>query len=346
AGYKLVSAMTLFGIFALVLAIAVLLIAGQGGVKNYIDGTAPFLQFGGTNSTYEALSASYVPSGMPFDINLSNVLYIMPVMFAFVYPWLNAAPAVASEIKDKRALKWNVPISAITAFVLLTTALGVLYYVAGMPFVNAAFASHAWAVGGLNFFTLAMAVCNNVWIAWIIGIGLIIMQFGTIAYGVIIFSRYLLAQSFDRFLPARLSYVSPKLGSPVIAHAVDLIVAVGLIALATYLFGSFSALFSAILASMVYFVFIGLAASTHAFRHEKGGARVLLGIAGLASAGVFGFISYQYLTSPTFAFFNNINEAYLIGTLIAGAVIYLASRAYHKGKGMDISLNYKELPPE
>ncbi|MDA4128738.1 MAG: APC family permease [Thaumarchaeota archaeon] len=346
AGYRLVTVLTVFGVFALLLAVGVLLGAGQAGVKSYIDGTGPFLQYGGANSTYQALVNSYHPSGLPFDVNLSNVIYIMPVMFAFVYPWLNAAPAVASEIKGSRALKWNVPTSAITAFVLLTGTLAVLYGVAGMPFVNAAFSNKAWTYAGLNFFTLAMAVSNNVYIAWAIGIGLILMQFGTIAYGVIIFSRYLLAQSFDRFLPSKLSYVSPRLGSPIFAHLVDLVIAVGLIGLATYFFESFSALFSAILASMVYFVFVGLAAATHAFRKERGGAKVLLGLAGILSAAVFSFISYQYLTSPTFAFFNALNETYLVGTLVAGAVIYLASRQYHKSKGIDISLSYKELPPE
>jgi amino acid transporter len=346
AGYRLVTVMTLFGLFALVLAMVVLLVAGQSGVKGFIDAVGPTLPNGGANSTYSALVRSYTPSGMPFDVNFANVIYIMPVMFAFVYPWLNAAPAVGSELKGKRTTNWNVPISAILAFTFLTLALGVLYGVAGMPFVNEAFHSPAWTFAGLNFFTLAMSVAGNAYVAWIIGIGLIVMQFGTIAYGVIVFSRYLLAQSFDRFLPARLSYVSPRYASPVIAHIVDLVIAVGLIGLATYFYGSFSALFSAILASMIYFVFIGLAAAKQAFTKEHGGSQVLLGIAGIADAIVFGFIAYQYLTSPTFAFFNALNETYLIGTLIGGAVIYLVSHQYHKSKGIDISLNYKEIPPE
>ncbi len=350
AGYRLVSALTIFGVFALLLAIGTLLWAGNSGVQAYINGNAPFLPHGGSNSTYQALVSSYTPSGLPFDVNLSQVIYIMPVIFAFVYPWLNAAPAVAGEIKGQRALKWNVPISAILAFSLLTISLGVLYGVAGMPFVNAAFHSPAWANAGLNFFTLAMAVSGNIYVAWVIGIGLILMQFGTIAYGVIVFSRYLLAQSFDRFLPSRLSYVSPKLGSPVIAHLVDLVIAVGLIGLATYYSGSFFALFGAIIASMIYFVFVGLSAATHAFRKEHGSAKGILAIAGILDAIVFAFIAYLYLTSPTFSIFTVpapwLNETYLVVTLVAGALIYLASRAYHKRKGIDISLNYKELPPE
>lgn len=350
AGYRLVSILTLFGIFALLLAIGVLLAAGRSGVKSYIDATAPYLQFGGTNSTYDALAASYTPSGMPFDISLGNVIYIMPVMFAFVYPWLNAAPAVASEIKGESALKWNVPISALISFGLLTLALGVLYGVAGMPFVNAAFSSHAWSVAGLNFFTLAMAVAGNVAVAWIIGIGFVVMQFGVLAYGVIVFSRYLLAQSFDRFLPSRFSYVSPKLGSPVVAHLIDLVIAMVLIGTAAYFSGTFFALFGAILASMIYFVVVGLTAATHAFRKEKGGSKILLGLAGILSAIIFGFVSYQYLTSPSFSIFTVpspwFNETYLVITLIAGAVIYLASKQYHKSRGIDITLAYKEIPPE
>ena len=144
--------------------------------------------------------------------------------------------------------------------------------------------------------------------------------------------------------------MSPKYGSPVLAHLLDLVVAAILIGGATYLAGTFFALFGAILAAMVYFVFIGLAAATHAFRHEHGTSKFLLGLAGITSAIVFGGIAYQFLTNPTLSIFAEpspwFNEAYLVITLVAGAVIYLVSKSYHKKRGMDISLNYKELPPE
>jgi amino acid transporter len=350
AGYRLVSILTIIGVFTLLLSMAELLNAGQSGIKAYIDGTGPYLQYGGTNATSAALINSYKPSGGMFDINFANTIYIMPVIFAFVYPWLNAAPAVASEIKDQRALKWNVPISAVTAFVLLTGALAVLYGVAGQPLINGAFSSHAWANGGLNFFTLAMAVSNNIWIAGIIGIGSILMQFGVIAYGVIVFSRYMLAQSFDRFLPSKLSYVSPRFGSPLVAMGVDLVIAVLLIGLASYFSSTFFALFGTIIASMIYFTVVGLTAATHGWRKEKGTARTLLVVFGILDAGAFAFIVSQYLTSPTFSIFTVnpawLNETYIIVTLIAGAAIFLLSRWYHKKRGMDIELNYKELPPE
>ncbi|HXW36775.1 MAG TPA: APC family permease [Nitrososphaerales archaeon] len=351
AGFRLVSILALFGILSLVLAIGVLFSAGQTGIANYV--TSLGLNGAKITPTSSGLSflingtSTYTPSGAPFDINWTNTIFVLPVVFAFVYPWLNAAPAVASEIKGKSAMKWNVPISAVVAFVLLTACFATLYAVAGMPFINAAFSNTTYAADGLNFFTLAMGVSGTgSALSWIIGIGWIAMQLGTIAYAVIVISRYLLAQSLDRFLPGRLSYVSQRFGSPIIAHAVDYIVTIVLIALATYYYASYSALFGAILASMIYFIFIGLAATVHAVRKEKGGAMLALALAGILDMGVFAFISYQYLANPAFTGLNNLTYTFLVATLIAGAAIYLASSWYHKKQGIDISLNYKELPPE
>lgn len=341
AGFTLVSILTVFGIFSLLVAMGTLLSAGQSGVANYING----LGLNGTNS-YQVVANSYHPSGLPFDLNLKNTIFIMPVIFAFVYPWLNAAPAVASEIKGKNALKWNVPISVIIAFAVLTAALGTLYYVAGMPFINAVFSSKAYANIGLNFFTLSMGVANNTVIAWIIGLGWILMQFGTIAYAVIVISRYLLAQSFDRFLPSRVSYVSSRFGSPIVANLITYVVVIILLGLATYYYASYSALFGAILASMIYFIFVGLCAATHALRKEHGGAKALLATAGILDAIVFAFISYQYLANTSFTSINSLTETFLVVTLIAGALIYLTSKWYNARRGIDISLAYKEIPPE
>ena len=344
AGFKIVTVLTLFGIFTLLLSMGVLLGAGQSGIENYINGLS---QIPGLNlPSYAQVLASYTPSGLPGDVSLPNTIYIMPVMFAFVFPWLNAAPAVASEIKGSTALKWNVPVSALLAFAFLMAIFGVMYGVSGMPFINALFHNQAYAGFGVNFFSLAMGVANNSIIAWVIGLGWIAMQLGVIAYAVIIFSRYLIAQAMDRFLPTRLAYVSPRLGSPVIAHLLDLGITVVLVALTAYFFANISGIFGAIVAGMSYFVFVGLAAATHAIRKESGSAKAILAAAGILDAIVFGFITYQFLANPGFTGLNNVTYVYVIGTFVAGALIYQASRWYHKKRGIDISLNYKELPPE
>ena len=358
AGYKFVTVLAVFGALTLVVAMAVLLAGGHSAMVNYTNCTGAYasgyncIGLNGTSS-YSAVTASYTPSSTGLDLNWGNMIYIMPVMFAFIYPWLNAAPAVASEIKGSRALKWNVPVSAVLAFFFATAAFAVLYAVGGVPFINGIFHDFAYQCGcaapsypAVNFFSFAMGVANNAYLAWLIGIGWVALQFAVIAYAVIIFSRYMLAQSFDRFMPSRLAYVSSKFGSPIVAHAVDWVITIALIGVTAYYFGSISGIFGAIIAAMIYFAFVGLAALVHAIRKETGLSKAVLAVAGFLNIVVFGFVSYQFLAAPGFTGINDVTIIYSVGTLLAGALIYLASSRYHKARGMDISLNYKELPPE
>ncbi len=341
AGYKLVSVMTVAGLVTLFLAIGVLLLAGNSGVANFINGLG--ITDSGKAVTFQSIAASY--SGPSFD--LGATLFIMPVLFAFVYPWLNAAPAVASEIKGRSALRWNVPISAVVAFGLATSALATLYFVAGQPFVNASMANPLVVFDfGINFWTLAMGVAPNTALAFVIGLGWILWTVSILAYGIIVISRYLFAQSFDRFLPAKVSYVSPRFGSPVIAHSIDLALTIALVGVAAYFFEGAASLFGAIAASMIYFAFIGLAAVVYALRREKGRSRVILTLAGLGNVAVFSGVAWEFFANSGTWGLNTLTYSFIFLSIILGAAIYLGSKEYHKRRGVDISLAYKEIPPE
>jgi len=197
-----------------------------------------------------------------------------------------------------------------------------------------------------NFWTLAMGVSGNNIIAGLIGLGWILANLSVLAYGVIVISRYLLAQSFDRFLPSMISDVNPRFGSPVKAFLISLVVTVILVGLAAYYYSGLGGLFGATIASMIYFIFVGLAAAVWAIRKEHGMAKLILIIAGIGNIGVFGFLTYQYVTNAAQWSLNNLTVYFVVGTFLLGAIIYAASYYYHKGKGVDISLAYKEIPPE
>ncbi len=347
AGFKLVSALTIFGFFALILSMAVLMIAGPSGVQSYINNPSGAFSINGSQ-TFSVVSAQY-PGGF---FNLGSTVFLLPLMAAFVYPWLNASPAVASEIKGKTALKWNVPISALLVFIFLTSSVGVMYYTAGQAFTNAAYTNPTLVFDkSFNFWTLAMGVSGNNFVAALIGLGWILSNLSVLAYGVIVISRYLLAQSFDRFLPARVSTVSTRFGSPIVAYAISLILTVILVGLAAFnygggLFGGFTSLFGAILASMIYFIFVGLAAAVHGAKKEQGTTKLILVIAGILNVFVFGFLSYQFLAYPAVWSLNNVTYGFIVLSVVAGAVIYYWSKSYNAKRGIDISLAYKELPPE
>jgi amino acid transporter len=334
--YRLISAFTIIGIIALILAIGVLLANGRTGVINYMS------SLGNANLTYASVASSY--SGPGFG--LGATLFVLPLFAYFVYPWFNAGPAVASEIRGKNAIRWNVPISALVSLVLVTVAFGAMYYAGGLEFTNAALSNPSLVYNySFNFWTLAMGVANNPILAWIIGIGWILWVVNIITYLILVEARYLLAQSFDRFLPSRIAYVS-KYGSPVVAHLVDFIIAIGLVAGATFLYGTFIAMYGTFVGPTTYFLFVGLAAAVYALRKEKGSTKAILVTFGILSALAFLYVEYLLVASPAVWGGNSLAYGFIVSTAIGAAIIYYVSKAYQKKRGVDISLVYKELPPE
>ncbi len=337
-GFKVISAFWTLGIFALLVSVLTLLSAGREGVVEYVNSLSI------PNISYSSVTSSYKGSNT-FD--LGATLLIMPFFALFSYPWFNAAPSVGSELKGSRTIRWNVPVSLIAAFLLLTIPFATMYYTAGLPFTNAALANKTLVEEySFNFWTLSMGVTHNLALKLIIGLGWILFTLATLAFGIITISRYLLAQSFDRFLPSWLAYVSPKYRSPVIAHLLDLVITVALIGLASFLYGTISSLYGAVVASMVYFAIVGVAALVYALRREKGSSKLILSIAGVFQALVFLYLTYEFLAYPEIWGGNVLAYGYIILTLLAGSTIYLVSKKLHQKKGIDITLAFKQIPPE
>jgi amino acid transporter len=331
SGYKLVSALIIVGMISLVVAIFTLLAVGSSGLSRYVG-------FSNTNFFTNVTLSQVTAPATASAFNWNGVFFMIPFFAIFVYPWLNAAPAVASEVKGKSALRWNVPISAFISFVLITGAFGAMYIAGGFGFVSGALTGPLSS--SFNFWTFAMGVTNNYALQALIGLGWIVWNIGVLAYGVIVFSRYLFAQSFDRFLPEQLSYISPKYGSPVVAHLIDLVITVGLIGTSAFVYGTLSSLFGNVAAAMVYFIVIGLAASVYALRKERGSSKGILFVAGILMAAIFVYITYLFLANGSIWGGNDIAYGYIVLSFVLGAVIYLASKRYHASRGIDISLAY------
>ena len=334
--YKLISIFTVIGIVSMLVAVFVLVSSGTNGAVNYVN------SLGNSTLTYQGIASSY--TGPSFDWGAT--LMFVPYFAFFTYPWVNAAPAVASEIKGKSALKWNVAVSAVVVFLLVTGAFGSMYYAGGMAFVNAALANPTLVYNySFNFWTFAMGATTNPILSWIIGIGWILWIINILAYLVVVEGRYLMAQAFDRFLPSMVAYVS-KYGSPVVAHLIDLVITIALAAGASFLYGTFVSLYGTIVGPMIYFAFVGVAAVIFAVRNEKGAPKVILGIVGVLSAVVFLWLTAEFLVYWTIWGGNWLAYGFIAGTAIVGAVIYVTSKMYHARRGLDISLVYKQLPPE
>ena len=142
-----------------------------------------------------------------------------------------------------------------------------------------------------------------------------------------------------------------RFGSPITAHLVDLVLTLGLVGFAAFAYssggvGGADALFGAIIASMIYFIFVSLSAVIHAIRKEKGGARGLLILAGLINMVVFGYLASEFVANPGVWSLEPLTYYFVVGSVVIGALLYAGSWWYNKKKGVNISLAYKELPPE
>jgi hypothetical protein len=132
----------------------------------------------------------------------------------------------------------------------------------------------------------------------------------------------------------------------VAAHIIDFIFAAVLVAGASFLYGTFVSLYGTIVGPMIYFMFVGIAAVIYAMKNEKGRAKVALVVCGVLSALVFLWLASEFLLYPAIWGGNVLAYGFLVGTAIAGAVIYAISKIYHSRKGIDISLAFKQIPPE
>ncbi|ABW01054.1 APC family permease [Caldivirga maquilingensis] len=333
-GIRLMTVLTIASIVTLFLALAVLYVVPKSVVISRVSSLLP------SGVTYSKVASQY--TGPYFA--LGPTIMMLPFFAIYIYPWLQAAPAIASEIKSRRAINWNLPTSAVLSMIMVTLGFAAMYYSMGFRFSTMAMAN-----GYVNFWSAAMVASGNVVLAWIIGIGSVLWYLAVLAYGAIVIVRYLFALSFDRILPEFFSYVSPRLRSPVYAHLFDLVITAALIASAEALYSTFSSLYGAVVEALIYFALVGVAAAVAAILNKvklSRGVRVTLAVASILMVGVMGYISYQFLEYPSIWGGNPLAYGVEIGAVLVGIAIYFIARHINLRRGLDISLVFMEIPPE
>jgi len=97
----------------------------------------------------------------------------------------------------------------------------------------------------------------------------------------------------------------------------------------------------------VFFAFIGITAIIYGWRKRKqlGGTGPALIVSGLLIAPFFLYVTYQFLALPFYGI-NNISWGIMLFFWVLGALLYPIGKWYYGRKGLDLSLVFKELPPE
>jgi len=330
-GFSLVSALGIFSIATTVLALIVIM----ANVGDFVAKTSEMITaMGGKVANYQGPGFS-----------LTATLFMLPFLALFTFPWMQAGPAVSAEIKGKKALKYNIYYGIIITFILVMAGYGIMYYAGGYNFTTAQYINNGYTY---TFWTAAIWLSGNQILEWLIGLGLIAWELFVLSYGVIVFARYIFALAFDRVLPSIFTYVTRQ-GSPIFTHLLDLGVTALLLGVIVFL-GSqnASSLYGTIILGSLYFLVVGIAGIWHSIKTDN----IKLLVASILTAGYFVYLTYVSATNPDFGFVesnglpNPITLAFVIGTIVFSVLVYITALLYNKRRGIDLSLIYKEIPPE
>jgi amino acid transporter len=169
--------------------------------------------------------------------------------------------------------------------------------------------------------------------------------------------RALFAWAFDGVLPKKVAYVNERTGIPLIALVITGFLSAGGIAWAIYSSNFFTVLATVTLLNMTPMVFVGLAAlllpflKPHLWRQTPIPGRAfgvpVLAVVGLAGAAASAFVIFLFLKYPGLGITNRTNTLLSMGaSIVAGFVLYFVARAVQRSRGIDIALNYSDIPPE
>ena len=353
--YQFILATFIVLVIGLLVYFGALLSAGPAGFQ------AGFNKLSGT--TYQAIINTANNAGYITHYTATGTL--LGSVWAFLnYGGFANSVYVAGEMKrNDRAQLLGIIGAACIFAVAMFAEFGISYYVMGGPFINAASLlagsgnpAYKLATIPIGQFLVMFANQSPI-VAFLVPLG---WMAATVGGAIIVFpiaTRMIFAWSFDRVIPSRLSEVRGR-GVPI--YSVAIVSIVSLVFIIATLYTSFTSLLLYESAGLwVTIALVGIAAiifprvRKDLFAQASPAARRMVGgIPVVSIVGVFTLIGGCILAfasvSPAFTLIP-LNAPLLgvpIVIFIVGLVIYYVSLAYHKSRGMDLKLAFKEIPPE
>jgi amino acid transporter len=322
---------------------------------------ANFNAYSGMN--YDQVIAHAQSLGIPLTpVASATALGVVLTYFNFI--GFNSSVYMAGEIKN---VQRNQLLGIVVAILIFGLVDWLVYYAANVGMGSSFIIAMANLQGrGDPMYTLSFApylhflfqyTTRNPYVFGLVCFGWGMMTIGAILTYVFFSVRFIFAASFDRVLPSVLSKVDPNYNTPTTA-----LIATTIIAIVMQVLWSYTPLLNYfvydILGTMILQAFAAIAGIIFVYRRKdmfetspsltrmKIGSvpvMVILGVATLLLSIWLGWAS----VAP--AYVGSINPAYLgleLAIYIIGAAVYVTSWAYHKNKGIPLSLVFKQLPPE
>jgi amino acid transporter len=353
---KLQRAIFLLSLVGVGVSIVLLLIHGRS------DFVASVSRFGGNYDQVltDARKAGY-PGGGGFD--LGNTLLAMPLAFAS-FGYAIVTSYAGSEVRSPKgsgrsAMLLSLGISVVVVAILMALAsrtFGNDFLGSATTLSNAGDEAYPFGAPSFFFFFVSMLTTSTLLIV-VINVSFVLALFVALPATFLIATRALFAWSFDRLVPERLSEVDPRTRSPLIANAVVLAVTLVFLALIVFAGGNFlTILFTAGLAELLTFMVVAVAGIVFPFRrralYENSPInRKVLGLPVITLAGIGALAVYVFFfisLATTDALGANASSGIRATVIIAAiaAALYPISVLVNRRRGVDLSLAFRQLPPE
>lgn len=340
------------GVLGILIATVIMFVVGNHSFIN------SFNALGGASAYQHVLHSATIGGGSSW----TNTLPAIGAL-AGVLPFTWWSVAYAGEIRSARTWRntGTMTISLLAFLLLLTVATVAMYSMIGEHFLAASNALYGtskypaqippywWVftavVGKSMPLTIFLALTMYLWFQVLIWVNLAPIM------------RGLFAWSFDGLLPQRVANVSRKNGVPYVALGIALVINLACLVWAN-LANSFFTLFAAgIFLLTMPMILVGAGAALLPFLNRDIWLRSPLpikvfGVPLLTILGVLGliggaFIASIFLAYPGLGVSNRLNALLgMLGCFIGGFVIYAIAHRVRMARGVDISLNYREIPPE
>jgi amino acid transporter len=352
---KVMAAFFVITVLGLIVAIVALLIADRADVVSGVASAG-----GDYDSIIRAATGAGFGTGQ--TSLWASLLAIPPLYLALAYTVAGAY--TGGEVRAPRKTGVLGPLIAsalvgvlvIIAFAAAAGALG-SEFISAASFLSAS-GDAAYTLGQpASFFYFVTLTTQSPIFLTLIAVAYFAAPLSTILATVLFSTRNLFAWSFDRILPSKVSEVSPKTNTPVVAPIIVTIVSTLYLAFLVWGSPTFSAAFGAIiLGTTISFIVTALAAIVFPFRrralYSSSAARgeilglPVLSVIGALALVVYGFVFYALVSQDALGVNNSTGLTATAIVVIIGLIAYPLAYAANKRRGVDLALVGRELPPE
>jgi amino acid transporter len=297
--------------------------------------------------------------------SLTDTILMLPWVF-FVVGYAQGSAQIGGEVKHATRSQYLAMVGGVLINGLMLALLVIVFtqavgtnWIGSIGYLSNNKPSLLNLPGNLapSFNFIVSLLTGSVLVPLFIGIGFIFWAVMGTPLSELQATRYMLAWAVDRMVPSPLGDVSERFHSPV--KAILFCTLTGTLALIALIAVPQASLLGALLAQILAFILVSIAGIVFPYRlrhvWESAGGHRLFGIPSVTLAGIGGVIVlgglmllflFNSTINTNFGVTARLSLSFMIGVVVVGILWYIGAYFLNRARGVDVSLSYREIPPE